>query len=90
MSNENTVTLTPAQREFVHSRMESGRYHTAEEVVSDGRRLLEEQERDRQAALAEVKAKIASGLAQARRGELLDGEQVFEELLADLEARSAS
>jgi antitoxin ParD1/3/4 len=41
---------------------------------------LEERERRREAALEAVKQKIALGLEQAKRGQLLDGEEVFREL----------
>jgi antitoxin ParD1/3/4 len=46
--------------------------------------LLEEREQARQAALDRLRAEIAVGLEQAKRGELLDGDEVFRELdLAD-------
>jgi len=37
-----------------------------------------------EAALAEVRRKIAEGLEQAERGELLDGEEVFHQILEKL------
>ena len=42
----------------------SGRYHTANEVVREALRMLEERERQREAAFAAPKAKLqrASGL----------------------------
>jgi hypothetical protein len=45
--------------------------------VRESLRLLAEQ--DREKGLAHAQAKIASGLAQARRGQLRDGERVFAE-----------
>lgn len=70
------VSLTPELDEFVSSRVRSGRYQSASEVVREGLRLLQ----DREASLDEVRDKIAVGLEQARRGELLDGAEVFDEL----------
>jgi len=55
------VSLTPELEQFVQSRVASGRFQTASEVVREGLRLLEERE-------------------QADRGELLDGDAVFEEI----------
>jgi antitoxin ParD1/3/4 len=74
------VSLTPALEQFVQSRVASGLYQTASEVVREGLRMLEERERARDAALEELRAKIRRGADQADCGELLDGEAVFEEI----------
>lgn len=74
------VSLTPELEQFVQSRVSSGLYQTASEVIREGLRLLEERERARAAALEELRAKIRRGAEQADRGELLDGEAVFEEI----------
>jgi antitoxin ParD1/3/4 len=42
--------------------------------------LLEEREQARATALKELRAKIRRGVEQADRGELLDGDAVFEEI----------
>lgn len=76
------VSLTPELQKFVDSRVRSGRYQSASEVVREGLRLLEEREKSRkEAPLEEVRRKIAMGLEQADRGELFDGEEVFREIL---------
>jgi antitoxin ParD1/3/4 len=74
------VSLTPELEQFVHSRVASGLYQTASEVVREGLRLLEEREQARATALEELRAKIRRGIEQADRGELLDGDAVFEEI----------
>jgi antitoxin ParD1/3/4 len=71
---------TPELEQFVQSRVASGLYQTASEVIREGLRLLEERERARDVALEELRAKIRRGAEQADRGELLDGEAVFEEI----------
>jgi antitoxin ParD1/3/4 len=70
------VSLTPELEQFVQSRVASGRYQTASEVVREGLRLLEEREQARATALKELRAKIRRGVEQADRGELLDGDAV--------------
>ena len=74
------VSLTPELEQFVHSRVASGRYQTASEVVREGLRLLVEREETREAAREELLTKLRRGIAQAERGELLDGDAVFEEI----------
>jgi antitoxin ParD1/3/4 len=80
------VSLTPELERFVQSRVDSGRYQTASEVIREGLRMLEERERARETVLEELRAKIQRGSEQADRGELLDGETVFREI-RDLSAR---
>jgi antitoxin ParD1/3/4 len=80
------VSLTPELEQFVQSRVASGLYQTASEVIREGLRLLEERERTRETALEELRAKIRRGIKQADRGELLDGDAVFEEI-RELSAR---
>jgi antitoxin ParD1/3/4 len=74
------VSLTPELEAFVASRVASGRYESASEVVRAALRLLEAEEGEREAARAEVRRKIEVGLEQIRRGEVFDGEAVFDEL----------
>lgn len=74
------VSLTPELEQFVQSRVASGRYQTASEVVREGLRLLEEREQSRKTALKELRAKIRRAMEQADRGEFLDGDSVFAEI----------
>jgi len=67
--------------------VKSGRYQTTSEVVRDALRLLEQQEREREGALRQLTAKLSRGADEAERGELLDGDQVFEELRELIEER---
>lgn len=76
------ISLSPALQRFIAAHVATGRYQSASEVVREGLRLLEERERDKQAALEDVRRKIAVGLEQLRRGEGLDGEAAFRELEA--------
>lgn len=81
------VSLTPELDAFLQSRVKSGRYQTASEVVRDALRLLERQEREREEAFQQLKAKLERGAAQAEHGELLDGDAVFDELRDMIEER---
>lgn len=74
------ISLTPELERFIAAHVASGRYQSASEVVREGLRLLEEREEPRRAALQELRELIAVGLEEAKRGELLDGEQVIADL----------
>jgi antitoxin ParD1/3/4 len=82
------VSLTPELEQFVHDRVTSGRYQTASEVVREGLRLLALQERDRDEAHAALKTKLRRAAAQAEHGELADGEEFIDKLIARLNQQS--
>jgi antitoxin ParD1/3/4 len=78
------VTIKPDSQRFVEDQMKAGRYTSPEDVVQAGLRLLQEH----QANMTHIRAKIAEGLDQARRGELVDGEVVFDEIFGPIESSS--
>lgn len=84
------VSITPELDAFLQSRVESGRYQTTSEVVREALRLLERQERERDEAFQQLKAKLERGAAQAEAGELIDGDEVFEEMRAMIADRGKS
>jgi predicted transcriptional regulator len=49
-------------------------------VIREGLRLLESQERDREAAYAALKIKLERGSAQADRGEFVDPDEVLKKI----------
>ncbi len=73
------ISLTEAQDNFVGELISSGRYRSASEVLRDGLRLLGDAMARREAELADIRNGIAEGLAQERRGELIDGEVAIDE-----------
>ena len=81
------VSITPELDAFLQSRVKSGRYQTTSEVVREALRLLERHERERDDALHQLKAKLERGAGQAERGELLDGDEVFDELREMIDER---
>jgi len=80
------VSLTPELEKLVASKVQSGRYQSASEVIREGLRLLEDQDRLRAVQLEEVRRKIQVGLDQLDRGEGIAGDQV----LAELKQKSAA
>ncbi len=85
------ITLPPDLEDFVASRVATGRYESVTEVIQESLRFLEQHEALLEIPAAELRARIAVGIEQADRGELRDGEEVFQELEARLvSADSAS
>lgn len=89
MANRTTVniSITPELAAFLQSRVRSGRYQTTSEVVREGLRLLQRQETERDEAFRQLRVKLKRGAAQAEAGQLLDGDEVFEELRQLIEER---
>ncbi len=84
------VNLTPELEELIRGKVRSGLYNNQSEVVREALRLFAEQERLREAHLEKLRGALAEGLAQADRGEPLDGPEVVEELREFLRQRRKS
>jgi antitoxin ParD1/3/4 len=74
------VSLTPELEQLVTRKVESGRYQSASEVIREGLRLLDDQDRLREIHLGEVRKKIQTGLVQLNRGEGIPGDEVYAQM----------
>jgi antitoxin ParD1/3/4 len=89
-SEPRQVSLTPDQDRFVRKQIESGRYASADEVVAESLRLLQEREEFLQANREEIREMIEEGYADIEAGRVHDAEEVFAELdRLDEEAKRA-
>ena len=75
------VNLPKALDRFVATRVKSGSYANASEVMRTALRLLEKEEREFEEKLAALRTAIAEGDA----GGAVDGEEFFDEVFASLE-----
>lgn len=62
---------------FIQAQIKSGRYASASEVIRDGLRALEDQEKFRPLTLEELRAEIQKGIDS---GPSIPAEQVFESM----------
>ncbi len=69
---------------FIKGEIASGRYGSASEVVRDALRTLEE----RKAKLEALRAHLAEGAQQARRGEFVD--QSMDEMIDEFRTRTST
>jgi antitoxin ParD1/3/4 len=77
MANMN-VSLTPELEEYIEQKIETGRYHSASEVVREALRLLEEHDQLRQIRLKELRKDIQAGL-ESGKSIPLDVEEIKKE-----------
>jgi len=63
------VSLTPELEQFVSAKVETGRYHSASEVIREALRLLEERDQARAAGLATFNQELGRRLDSLDRGE---------------------
>jgi len=80
------INLTPELEKLVQTKVKSGRYNSASEVVREALRLMEERDHLRILRRDEIRHKIAEGLASLRSGKRVKSEQVFKRIEAELDA----
>ena len=74
------IHLTPELEQLVHTKVQSGRYNSASEVVREALRMMEQRDEVRTIHLQELRNRIDKGLAEADRGESIDGEAFMQGL----------
>jgi antitoxin ParD1/3/4 len=78
------ISLTPELNAYVKSKVDSGAYENATEIVRDGLRQLAERDREDFRSFSEFKREIAAGLEQAKKGQFVSGADAFREARARL------
>jgi Arc/MetJ-type ribon-helix-helix transcriptional regulator len=81
------LSLPPEILKLIDDRVQSGKYGTVEDVIAAAIANLDQQERlaqldgaDLEALYPGFKEKLAEGLAAARAGDVVDGEEFFNQL----------
>ena len=81
------IQLTPEFEQLIENKVKSGPYKSASEVIAEALRLLEQRDRIFADTNDKVRTQIEQGWQSAQRGELVDGDEVFDRIDAELEAR---
>jgi antitoxin ParD1/3/4 len=84
------VSLTPELERFVNTKVESGRYNSASEVVREALRLLEEHDHARGAQLAAFNHELGRRLETLDQGNAVDPGQARARLKRKSETRRKS
>jgi antitoxin ParD1/3/4 len=81
------ISFTPELERFIQSQVASGKYASTEEVIVAGIKLLEKRECIYQGRFEELQREIMVGVEASERGEVIDGETVFQQLKQKLQQR---
>ena len=83
-----SVSLTPILDAFVSRAISTGKYKNVSEVVRDGLRLLMAADASRESGLADLRALIDKGAADADAGRVIPGDAAIRRLKARRANRS--
>jgi len=75
-----TIHLTDDLRALIEKDVKRGPYQSADEFVARAVQMLHEQEEWLAENRSDIAAKIEHGYTQAERGELIDGDEAFQQL----------
>lgn len=70
------IQIKPELEQFIQAQLASGRFSSAEDVINEAFKLLQEREQ----RIEELRQKIAVGTEQIANGQVSDGEVVFARL----------
>jgi putative addiction module CopG family antidote len=79
-----TVSLSPADAEFLENCVASGAYQSADDVIQAALRHLEVQQSGDPADIERLRLQIAEGAADLDRGDTVDAETFLREWRSDL------
>ncbi len=73
------VSLTPELEQIINTKVQSGLYNSASEVVRDGIRLLQQRDEMRELKLDALRTEIQKGIDDLEAGRFRDGREVMAE-----------
>jgi antitoxin ParD1/3/4 len=83
-----TISLSPETQALVDAQVASGAYPSPTAFVTAAIKLLTDRESKRQEQTVRLRALLQEAVDEADRGELLDGDEVFDEILRELDERT--
>lgn len=79
------INLKPELEQFLQEKLNNGQYNTLDEAINEGVELLKRREEIYQGRFEELQKEIMIGLTASERGEVIDGELLFQNLNQKLE-----
>jgi antitoxin ParD1/3/4 len=79
-----TVTITAEQEQFIAEQLKSDHYRSVDDVVAQSLGMMRTQEEFIRSNVVELREKIAVGIEQVKRGEVVDGRTAIRNLRGKL------
>ena len=80
------VHLTPELEQLVQTKVQTGRYNSASEVVREALRIMEQRDEVRSIQLQELRNRMDRALGESARGEGTNGQEFMQGMLDELDA----
>ncbi|MEA5619066.1 type II toxin-antitoxin system ParD family antitoxin [Cronbergia sp. UHCC 0137] len=82
-----SLTLTPKQERFIATKLETGKYHSVEEVLEIALRLLDEYDRAETEWVRDVREKIDAAIEISDHTPPIDGETFVNQILEQFQQK---
>ena len=76
-----SISLTPEQERFIQTKLQTGKYRSAEEILEVALQLLDEYDRTESAWVEEVREKVNAAIAATDHTPPVDGETFVNQIL---------
>ncbi len=76
-----SISLTPSQESFIQTKLQAGKYGSAEELLEIALRLLDEYDRAEAEWVEDVREKIEAAIAASDQSPPMDGETFINQVL---------
>lgn len=76
-----SISLTPEQERFIQTKLQTGKYRSAEEILEVALQLLDEYDRTESAWVEEVREKVDAAIAATDHTPPIDGETFVNQIL---------
>ena len=74
------IILKPEQEQLIQAKVNSGKYTTVDQVITEALQLLDQRDKHYQKWVEDTRKKVAVGLAQLDRGEGIEVQTVINKL----------
>jgi antitoxin ParD1/3/4 len=80
-----SISLTPKQEHFIQTKLETGKYHSVEEILEIALQLLDEYDRSEASWIEDVRVKVDAAIVTSHHNPPIDGETFVKGILERFE-----